>query len=148
MRKFLLSLCVALLSCATFAQTSQNIYVVMKDNSALSLPAEKFDSIAFDVKNKDNVKEYYSLFVTPAEEIGLKLIYDKATLTACVSGGANQNETQIHIPSKVRKDGSVYSVTKIGNSAFNTCYNLTSVDIPNTVTKIEEYAFKKLLKTY
>lgn len=33
------------------------------------------------------------------------------------------------------------SVTKIGDSAFNFCSNLTSITIPNSVTKLENYAF-------
>ena len=32
-------------------------------------------------------------------------------------------------------------VTKIGNSAFSRCTNLTSVTIPSGVTSIKEYAF-------
>jgi hypothetical protein len=31
--------------------------------------------------------------------------------------------------------------TRIGNFAFRTCNNLTSITIPNTVTSIGEYAF-------
>ena len=33
-------------------------------------------------------------------------------------------------------------VTSIGDSAFNECYNLTSVTIPNSVEEIGDYAFK------
>jgi hypothetical protein len=35
------------------------------------------------------------------------------------------------------------SVTKIGNSAFFECTNLTSINIPNRVTTIEDYSFER-----
>ena len=42
----------------------------------------------------------------------------------------------------VAKDGDTeYSVTKIGAAAFEDCYDLTSVTIPNSVTEIGDYAF-------
>ena len=49
--------------------------------------------------------------------------------------------TEITIPSTVIIDGKEYSVTSIGESAFESCENLTSIEIPNTVTSIGEYAF-------
>ncbi|MCR4812412.1 MAG: leucine-rich repeat protein [Bacteroidales bacterium] len=40
------------------------------------------------------------------------------------------------IPSSVTYNGTTYSVTSIGNSAFENCSGLTSVTIPNSVTSI------------
>lgn len=45
------------------------------------------------------------------------------------------------IPSTVNHNGNNYSVTSIGENAFNLCYELTSVEIPNSVTTIGSYAF-------
>ena len=45
------------------------------------------------------------------------------------------------IPSTVTYDGTTYSVTSIGESAFCDCSDLTSVTIPNNVTSIGQSAF-------
>ena len=45
------------------------------------------------------------------------------------------------IPSTVTYNGTTYSVTSIGNYAFEYCSSLTSVTIPNSVTSIGDYAF-------
>ena len=45
------------------------------------------------------------------------------------------------IPSTVNHNGNNYSVTSIGENAFYLCLDLTSVEIPNSVTTIESYAF-------
>ena len=45
------------------------------------------------------------------------------------------------IPQCVTYNGVTYSVTSIGAHAFSDCSGLTSVEIPNSVTSIGEYAF-------
>ncbi|MBO5361481.1 MAG: leucine-rich repeat domain-containing protein [Paludibacteraceae bacterium] len=60
-----------------------------------------------------------------------------ATLT-----GAVDNLTSITIPETITYEGTTYSVTGIGNSAFYQCISLTSVTIPNSVTSIGESAFE------
>ena len=45
------------------------------------------------------------------------------------------------IPSSVTYNGTTYSVTSIGQLAFNNCRGLTSVTIPNSVTSIATRAF-------
>lgn len=47
----------------------------------------------------------------------------------------------VSIPESVIYNGSTYSVTRIGNSAFSSCSGLTSVEIPNSVTGIRSSAF-------
>ena len=52
-------------------------------------------------------------------------------------------EGAVTIPSRVTNPntGVTYTVVQIGGNAFNACYSLTSVDIPNTVTYIGGGAF-------
>lgn len=56
-----------------------------------------------------------------------------ATITDYLGG-----DTVITIPSEING----YPVKKIGNYAFESCYSLTSVTIPNSVTSIGESAFQ------
>ena len=48
---------------------------------------------------------------------------------------------KVTIPSEVTQEGTTYSVTSIGNCAFEWCSGLTAVEIPNSVTSIGNYAF-------
>ena len=52
-----------------------------------------------------------------------------------------QGLTTATIPETVTYNGTTYSVTSIGKSAFKWCFSLTSVTIPNSVTSIGYYAF-------
>ena len=47
----------------------------------------------------------------------------------------------ITIPEKIVYDDKVYQVIGIGANAFRDCYNLTSLEIPNSVTTIGDVAF-------
>lgn len=58
-----------------------------------------------------------------------------------VVAGENQYTGNVSIPSWVDYGGTIYSVTTIGSYAFNDCYGLTIVSIPESVTTIEANAF-------
>ena len=55
---------------------------------------------------------------------------------------SNEYTDNIIIPESVVHNGTTYSVTSIGQSAFLNCSGLTSVTIPNSVTSIGRSAFK------
>ena len=54
---------------------------------------------------------------------------------------SNEYSGAVTIPASVKYSGKTYPVTLIGKSAFEGCYGLTSVEIPNSVTKIYDNAF-------
>ena len=54
---------------------------------------------------------------------------------------SNEYSGSVTIPESVTYNGTAYSVTSIGSYAFRICYDLTSVEIPNSVTSIENDAF-------
>ena len=69
--------------------------------------------------------------------------------TASVTNNSNGYYSgSVVIPEKVIYGGATYSVTSIGDNAFNNCTNLTNVSISNSVTLIGKGAFGKTsLKT-
>ena len=71
---------------------------------------------------------------------GIYYNLNNSTQTAEVTSGDNYSG-DIIIPEKVTYNATEYSVTSIGNSAFSSCYNLTSITIPNSVTSIGKHAF-------
>ena len=63
------------------------------------------------------------------------------TYYSSVSDSNNYVNGDVVIPSSVEYNGSTYSVTSIDSWAFDCCYSLTSVSIPNSVTAIGTGAF-------
>ena len=72
---------------------------------------------------------------------GQGLHYDITSSTTVEVGMFNNVSGSLIIPSTVVYNNTTYSVTSIGNSAFNGCDGLTNVTIPNSVATIGEMAF-------
>ena len=80
---------------------------------------------------------------------GIYYNFNSSTKTAAVTyrGDSynhfdNEYSGSVVIPSSVTYNGTTYSVTTIGSTAFYGCSSLTSVTIPNSVTNIEAQAFE------
>lgn len=52
-----------------------------------------------------------------------------------------ENMKSVVIPEKIYWNGHDFTVTKIGASSFDRCYDITNFDIPNSVTEIETDGF-------
>ncbi len=53
----------------------------------------------------------------------------------------NEYSGDVVIPENVTVDGTVYSVTSLGDDCFIGCWDLTSITIPNSVTSLGDYCF-------
>ncbi|MBQ0142713.1 MAG: leucine-rich repeat domain-containing protein [Prevotellaceae bacterium] len=58
-----------------------------------------------------------------------------------VVSGNSKYKGNVTIPSEINYLGKTYSVISIGESAFKSCSELSSIALPNSVTTIEDYAF-------
>ena len=80
----------------------------------------------------------------PYTHQGKTLYYDiisDSTVEVTYYNNSNYVSGDVVIPSTVTYNGTTYSVTSIGGSAFGDCSGLTSVTIPNSVTSIGGFAF-------
>jgi len=77
----------------------------------------------------------------PVEIDGIYYYLITKTKHAEVTSNPNMYSGEVVIPSSVTYNDVEYSVTSIGERAFENCSSLTSITIPNSVTFIGDYAF-------
>ena len=76
-------------------------------------------------------------FTASAENTYEGLTYSIENEQVTITGVVSKNYSGTAIPSEIEG----YPVTAIGERAFYGCYNLKSIDIPDSITSIGEYAF-------
>lgn len=100
----------------------------------------------FEVKNADGVNIHYTYL-----ELGDYAIKRTVKVSGFLIFDDERNEFiggysgNVVIPDYVTYDGRTLKVTRIGEEAFWMCFYLTSVTIPNTVTHIEDGAFRECI---
>ena len=108
------------------------------ENATLHVPAASIESY----KTTEPWSVFGNIVAISTEVDGINYDFDAETKQATViakSSGLYSGE--VVIPESVEHQGTTYSVTSIGESAFDDCTGLTSVTIPNSVTSIGDYAF-------
>ena len=101
------------------------------------------------------MKKLYFLFLLSilplaanADAVEIKGIYynlnaSGGTRTAEVTKNPDKYSGSVRIPATVKYQGTEYKVTSVGEDAFLSCSDLTSVTVPNGVTSIGPGAFMK-----
>lgn len=85
-----------------------------------------------EVKNSDGVTIYY-LF----SNRGINVTFRGSTYNSY----EDEYTGFVKIPDKVTYNGTIYTVEGIDTEAFSDCSSLTSIEIPNSMTIIGDYAF-------
>ena len=107
----------------------QKKYMIMKAFKHLFVAMLLLCSIAANANSFEVDGVYYN--VTSEENKTVAVTYNYS----------NEYTGSVVIPESVTYNGTTYSVTSIGSSAFYYCSGLTSITIPNSVTSIGSSAF-------
>ena len=90
-----------------------------------------------------------NIYASNTQVDGIWYDFNNSTMTASVTYQGDsyydyhgEYSGAVVIPETVTYNGTTYSVTCIGNYAFDECSSLTSIAIPNSVTSIGNYAFE------
>ncbi len=104
---------------------------------ALALISTATTATAYDLL-QDGV--YYNINGNEASVTYIEYVYSNSSY-GYQYNYYNKYNGHVTIPETVTYNGLTYTVTGIGQHAFENCSNLISVSIPNTVTHIDYYAF-------
>ena len=135
MIKKLLALTMTFVSCVmTFAT---DMVVKQKNGETLRFDVKNVEEVIFE----ESIPEETAIVDTSETPLKFKILSDSTVEVINDDSYRDALIDTISIPSKVRIDGKVYSVTSIGNYAFQICSSLTNINIPKSVTFIGLYAF-------
>ena len=81
---------------------------------------------------------YYYILPNDNQEVKVTYPYNNTTDPYY---GYTKPEGDLIIPETVEYEGITYTVVSIGFNAFDACYGITSVELPNTIRRIEAEAF-------
>ena len=104
---------------------------------------EKIDGIWYNLISEEKIAEVTKIpsgGYSDTIKIPPKVTSDGLVESTIITSGGSYSGT-IEIPSKVTHQNEEYTVTRIGDDAFNFSSKLTSVSIPNSVTSIGRRAF-------
>jgi hypothetical protein len=139
MKKKLFSLIASFALCMLMFATD-NMFVKFRDGKIVEYTVDDVEEVYFGPSTLNDTTAYDSTVVdvsdTPLE---FKIISDS---TAEVTSGNYLELDSVVIPEKVRIDGKVYAVTRIGIRAFSMCTNLVDVVIPSSIEMIGSNAFE------
>ena len=117
------------------------LYFIPQSTGTYLLKVTNDDS---EVSLKEKTVTVKELLQWTDSESDLRYSYFEGSGTATVieeESGAYQDMTSVVIPASVTIDNAVYSVTAIGDWAFQNCWQLTSVTLTDGITSIGDYAF-------
>ena len=113
---------------------------VFGSSKVVYVPAESLEAY----RAADGWKNFTNLIAIGSGFTADNLKYevtDKAAKTVTLTGYETAPTGALTIPATVTNEGTTYSVTTIGNSAFSNCTSLTGITLPDGLTTIGNDAF-------
>ncbi len=102
--------------------------------------AENIFAYDFGAINEDGVTIYYKIISEEYKTCEVTYEYSSESYYYGTSYHSSYSGV-INIPSSVLRNSNLYTVIKIGDNAFNGCYDVTSITIPISVKSIGYQAF-------
>lgn len=140
MKKKLLALGASLALCIPMLAidlVTTNMIVKQKNGNEWKINVEDVEEVVY----QRIVLEDTSIVDASKTPLKFKILSDStAEVTKDNSYKLTDFPDSIKIPTKVRIDNVVYKVTSIGYEAFRECKGLSSIEIPESITKIDNWA--------
>ena len=112
---------------------TRNVFLLLAFTAAIT--GLSYD---FTTKNSDGARLYYNI---TSSTMGNRTV--EVTFESVFYGTNERFNQKIRIPSKVVYNGRTYTITGIGDGAFEMQTQMPSVILPNTITYIGERAFNE-----